>query len=52
MRKQTVVVAVEKRGRELSKCERGKGESAKQRKAENVQQMKGKQSSRSKAEKQ
>jgi hypothetical protein len=46
------LVAVGKRGRELCKCKRGRGESAKQRKAENVQQMKVKQSSRSKAEKQ
>jgi hypothetical protein len=42
-------VAVGKRGRELCKCESGRGESARQRKAENVQQMKAKQSSRSKA---
>jgi hypothetical protein len=46
------LVAVENRGRELCKCESGRGESARQRKAENVQQMKVKQSSRSKAVKQ
>ena len=40
MRKQTMVVAVGKRGRELCKCESGRGESVRQRKAENVQQMK------------
>ena len=43
---------VEQRGIELCKCDSGRGESMKQRKAEKAQQKKVKQSSRSKAVKQ
>jgi hypothetical protein len=50
--RETEFGAVENRGIELCKCESGKGEPAKQRKAEKAQQKKVKQSSRSKAVKQ
>jgi hypothetical protein len=52
MRKQTMVGAIEERRRELCKCDSGRGEPAKQRKDEKVQQKKVKQSSKSKAVKQ
>jgi hypothetical protein len=52
MRKQTMVGAVEERGRELCKCDSGRENLSKQRKDEKAQQKKVKQSSKSKAVKQ